>query len=80
LTFVAILVRSIEFFVFSFILESIQKHVVKHFGYSDVNSLRCAHARFPHDPILNNVYYSKIKKRKKKRQMTYLWICLFSKT
>jgi hypothetical protein len=45
------------------VLDSIQQHVVEHFGYSHVNALRTAVSRFPDDPIIKEAFYSKEKKR-----------------
>ncbi len=45
------------------VLDSIQQHVVEHFGYSHVNALRTAVSRFPDDPIIKEAFYSKEKTR-----------------
>jgi len=37
----------------------IQQHVIKHFGYRDVNALRTALFRFPNDPIVKAAFYGK---------------------
>lgn len=44
------------------ILDSIQQHVVEHFGYSHVNALRTAISRFPDDPVIKEAFYSKSKR------------------
>ncbi|CAF1094552.1 unnamed protein product [Adineta steineri] len=41
------------------ILDSIQQHVVEHFGYSHVNILRSALSRFPDDPVIKEAFYIK---------------------
>jgi hypothetical protein len=43
------------------VLDFIQQHVVEHFGYSHVNALRTALARFPDDPIIKEAFYGKFK-------------------
>ena len=40
------------------VLDSIQQHVVEHFGYRHVNALRTAFGRFPKDPIIGDAFYS----------------------
>ncbi|CAF5214288.1 unnamed protein product, partial [Rotaria magnacalcarata] len=39
------------------VLDLIQQHVVEHFGYHDVNTLRTALHRFPDDPAVKLAYY-----------------------
>lgn len=41
------------------ILDLVQQHVVEHFGYSHVNALRSAIARFPDDPVIKEAFYIK---------------------
>ncbi|CAF0965830.1 unnamed protein product [Adineta steineri] len=41
------------------ILDSIQQHVVEHFGYNHVNVLRSALSRFPDDPVIKEAFYIK---------------------
>lgn len=46
-------------FSISQILNSIQQHVVEHFGYKDINALRTALYRFPDEPAVQDVFYGK---------------------
>ncbi|CAF1078116.1 unnamed protein product [Adineta steineri] len=46
----------------TFVHDLIQKHVVEHFGYYDVNALRTASYRFPNDPVIQAAFYVKYNK------------------
>ncbi|CAF1307332.1 unnamed protein product [Adineta steineri] len=46
----------------TFVHDLIQKHVVEHFGYHDVNALRTALYRFPNDPVIQAAFYVKYNK------------------
>jgi hypothetical protein len=57
------------------VLDSIQQHVVEHFGYSHVNALRTAVSRFPDDPIIKEAFYSKEKKKNHTFYYTHKFYC-----
>ncbi len=44
---------------YSLILDLVQQHVVKYFGYQDVNALRTALHRFPDEPAIKEAFYGK---------------------
>jgi hypothetical protein len=44
---------------YSLILDLLQQHVVKYFGYQDVNALRTALHRFPDEPAIKEAFYGK---------------------
>ncbi|CAF1426902.1 unnamed protein product [Rotaria magnacalcarata] len=46
----------------TYVHDLVQQHVVKHFGYQDVNALRTALYRFPDDPIIQAAFYVKYNK------------------
>ena len=48
------------FISFSVVHNFIQQHVVKHFGYDDINALRTALFRFPDDPMIKEAFYGKL--------------------
>ena len=45
--------------VFAHVLHSANKQVVTEFGFSDVNCLQAAQARFPNDAEINEQFYIK---------------------
>ena len=57
--FVCFFVYYLLSFIYRYIHDIIQQHVVEYFGYHDLNALRTALARFPDDPIVQAAFYGK---------------------